>query len=306
LSNIAEATAAATSSKRWAECGAELARLAERQLFFIGGAPRSGTTWLQQMLDCHPDISCRGEGHFWQLLAAPLESMMTQRRQALEAKNRELFRHTGGYPLPAPEDTEFLIGTAILLALRKQSVGKRCLAIGEKTPENVFHFPRLQRLFPGAKFIAIARDPRDVLTSAWHFFHKPAAGEDEVAAKTEFIRSALPSLAEGARAMIAWGERRPEDYRMVTYEGLRRMPAPLLAQLFRFLDVSDRKDIVEDCLARTSFAALSGGRSAGVEQNGSFFRKGAVRDWKSTLTPEMSEMVLSELGWMFPHFGWEA
>ncbi len=297
---------ASCGRQNWAECLSELARLAERQLFFIGGAPRSGTTWVQQMLDCHPDVSCKGEGLFWKQLAVPLETMMAQRRQALEAKNLALFRHTGGYPLPAPDDMEMLLGTAILLALRQQSAGTRCLAVGEKTPENVFFLPRLKRLFPGAKLIAVARDPRDVLTSAWHFFHQPVAGEDEAAAKKAFIRSALPSLGEGARAMIAFGERHPSDCMTVTYEELRRSPAPIAAGLFRFLGVSDQNDVVEDCLARTSFAVMTGGRPAGEQQNGSFFRKGTVGDWKSTLTPEMNEMVLRELGWMFPHFGWQA
>jgi Sulfotransferase family len=290
----------------WAERQAELVRLAEHQLFFIGGAPRSGTTWLQQLLDSHPDISCRGEGLFWQLLARPFESLMAQRRNALETKNIALFSHTGGYPLPTADDTEFLLATAILLALRQQSAGQDFLAVGEKTPENIFHFPRLQRLFPGAKFIAIARDPRDVLTSAWHFFHKPAPGEDEVAAKIAFVQNALPSLAEGAREMIALHERCPADYRMVTYERLRQAPPSTLARLFRFLGVSDRNDVIENCLARTSFAAATGGRPVGVELNGSFFRKGAVRDWGSTLTSEMTELILRELGWTFPYFGWEA
>lgn len=179
--------------RSWAERQAEIALLAQRQLFFIGGAPRSGTTWLQQMLDCHPDVSCQGEGLFWKQLAIPMESVMAQRGRALHDKNTELFRHTGGYPLPAPDDVEFLIGAAILLALRQQSGARSCLAIGDKTPENVFFFPRLRRLFPNAKFIAIASDPRDV-----------------------------------------------------------------------------------------------------------------VGDWTTTLTPEMNEMVLSELGWMFPRFGWRA
>lgn len=290
----------------WADHHADLARLAQRQLFFIGGAPRSGTTWLQQLLDSHPDVSCQGEGLFWKQLAVPLEEMMARRGQALAAKNTGLFRHTGGYRLPTPDDTEVLIGTAILLALRRQCGGKACLAVGEKTPENVFFFPRLKRLLPAARFIAIARDPRDVLTSAWHFFHKPAPGEDEVAAKVAFIQSALPSLGEGARAMMAFGERHGADYMMVTYEGLRRAPMPAVAQLFRFLGVSDSEAVVRDCLARTDFAALTGGRAAGVAQNGSFLRKGVVGDWRSTLTPAMNEMILGELDWMFPHFGWQA
>jgi hypothetical protein len=292
--------------RSWTELQGEIAATAQRQLFFIGGAPRSGTTWLQQILDSHPDVSCRGEGLFLKHLAEPLETVMARRREALEAKNGGLFRHTGGYPVPRPDDTEFLVGTAILLALRQQSAGTACRAIGEKTPENVFFFPRLQRLFPGAKLIAIARDPRDVLTSAWHFFHKPAVGEDEAAAKTAFIRLALPSLGQGARAMIECGERYPAHSMTVTYEALRQAPEPIVANLFRFLGVSDAPEIVADCIERTSFAAQTGGRPSGVEQKGSFFRKGVVGDWKSTLTPEMNAIVIRELGWMFPHFGWQA
>jgi hypothetical protein len=288
----------------WAEHQDRLVRLARCRLFFVGGAPRSGTTWLQSLLDSHPEVCCRGSGLFMQHLAAPLETMMAERRQAVVAKNSHLFRHTGGYPLPAPDDVEFLVGTAILQALHQQTAGKAYLAVGEKTPENVFFFPRLKRLFPGARFIGIARDPRDVLTSAWHFFHQPAAGENEAAAKTAFIGGALASLDSGARAMLALMQQFPSDCMSVTYERMREAPAPVAAQLFRFLRVSDSDTVVADCVARTSFAALSGGRPSGVAENGSFFRKGVVGDWRSTLSPAMNEMILRELGWMFPKFGW--
>jgi hypothetical protein len=92
----------------------------------------------------------------------------------------------------------------------------------------------------------------------------------------------------------------------VTYESLRRTPQLVVSNMFRFLSVSDASDIVADCVARTSFAAQTGGREAGTEQSGAFFRKGIAGDWKSTLSPEMNELVLRELGWAFPHFGWTA
>jgi hypothetical protein len=288
----------------WSERQNEITDIAQRQLFFVGGAPRSGTTWLQQMLDSHPDVSCRGEGLFLQQLASPMERLVSERGRALEAKNTRIFRHTGGYPLPNADDAEFLTATAILLALRRQCEGKTCLAIGEKTPENVFFFPRLKALFPGAKLICIARDPRDVLTSAWHFFHGAGANDD--AAKTTFLRSAFGSLNEGARTMMALAERYPADCRIVTYEALRQRPEAGLARLFAFLGVRDSDEIVADCVARTAFTNQTGGRPAGVEQAGSFFRKGVVGDWTSTLTAEMNAMILHELGWMFPHFGWRA
>ena len=51
-----------------AERQAALAALTGKQMFFIGASPRTGTTWLQLLLDAHPDISCRGEGHFFDSL----------------------------------------------------------------------------------------------------------------------------------------------------------------------------------------------------------------------------------------------
>jgi hypothetical protein len=285
----------------WIERQAQLLHLARCQLFFVGGAPRSGTTWLQSLLDSHPDVSCHGEGLFRKELAEPLEAMMRARSNALDEKNRTVFRHGAGYPLPGAEDTEHLLATAILLALARQSGGKVCRAVGEKTPENVFFFERLKRVFPAAKFIGIARDPRDVLTSAWHFFHAAAEGEDEVAAKTAFVRSALPPLNNGARTMLALKERYPGDCCVVTYEAMIASPEPVAAGLFRFLGVADGADVVRDCVARTSFGVASG---RGGARDGSFFRKGVVGDWRSTLTPAMSDMILDELGWMFPAFGW--
>jgi hypothetical protein len=95
----------------WFEHQDELLRPARRKLFFVGGAPRSGTTWLQSLLDSHPEISCRGEGLFMKHPAEPLDTMMAARHQALAAKNTSVFRHSEGYKLPEPDDGELLLGT---------------------------------------------------------------------------------------------------------------------------------------------------------------------------------------------------
>ncbi len=167
----------------------------------------------------------------------------------------------------------------------------------------MFLFARLKRLFPRAKFIGIARDPRDVLSSAWHFFPRPPPA-DEIAAKTAFITTAFPALDNGARTMLALAEQFPSDCMNVTYERMRAAAAPVAAELFRFLGVAAGDDLVADCVAQTSFAALSGGRAPGQVERGSFFRKGVVGDWRSTFTPEMSALILDNLGWMYPRFGW--
>lgn len=289
----------------WIQQQQALSELARKQLFFIGGAPRSGTTWLQQLLDAHPEISCRGEGLFGKHLAEPLDAMLAEHERALAGKNADLFGHTGGYPLPVAGEADTLLGTAILLALHRQGAGPACRAIGEKTPENVFHFSRLQRLFPHAKLIATARDPRDVLASAWYFFHRPVEGEDAHAAKLAFIERALPSLDHGGRVIIEHNSRHPWEFLLVTYEALRRAPHPQVTKLCRFLGVSDRSEVVEHCVAATAFDAITQGRPAGEERRGAFMRKGVVGDWAATFTPDMNARILETLGWMFPHFGWE-
>jgi hypothetical protein len=283
----------------WSDRTRRLAALAERRLFFVGGAPRSGTTWLQQMLDAHPQVCCRGEGLFLHHLTVPLERLMAERAPVIEGKNRELFGHTGGFPLHAPGDVEHLAATAILLALDRYNAGPECRAIGEKTPENVFFFPRLMAMFPDARCIGIVRDPRDVLSSAWHFFGKKH-GQDI----GSFIRAALPSMEAGARAMVAFAHAQPATCRLVTYESLRGNPAPVLAALFALLDVETDAAILDRIIAATTFAAATGGRAAGVAQEGSFFRRGIIGDWRETLPPEQNRAIFQVLGWMFADFGW--
>jgi hypothetical protein len=224
-------------------------------------------------------------------------------------KNGALFRHTGGYQPPGPDHADTLLGTGILLALRDQCDGAPCRAIGEKTPENIFFFPRLKRIFSGAKLIAIARDPRDVLTSAWHFFRagaarREAAGDSCLAEKTEFIRTALPSIAEGARTLLAHAAAYRGDCAIVTYERLHEDPAQTLPPLLRFLGVADTADIVTACIERTSFAALTAAQAGGDFPGAAFLRKGQVGDWTTTLTPELNDMILRQLGWIYPRFGW--
>ena len=36
----------------------------KKHLFFIMAVPKSGTTWLQHLINGHPQMSCSGEGNF--------------------------------------------------------------------------------------------------------------------------------------------------------------------------------------------------------------------------------------------------
>ena len=288
----------------WLDRHRQLAELATRQLFFVGGAPRSGTTWVQELLDLHPAVSCRGEALFHQDLALPLDALMHARSGAVAAKNATTFRHGKGFAPPTIYDADMMLGTAVLLAFQRQCGEGRYDAIGEKTPENVFLFPRLKTLFPQARFIGIARDPRDSLSSAWHFWAKGNAGGD-ADAMAGFIEASLPAVERGLQAFYAFTEQIPEESRIFTYEQLLATPELIAAELFRFLGVSDAPALVRACVEGAAFAAVTGGRERGQTKEGDFHRKGMVGDWTATMPVALAERIVGRLGWAYDWFGWD-
>jgi len=290
----------------WQAKAAALADIEQRQLFFIGGAPRSGTTWVQLLFDAHPDVCCKGEGLFPHHLGKGIDQVINGWRKALTEKNNTLFKKSGGYPLPDQEDADFLLATGILRAFSRQCAGGHYRAIGEKTPENVFLFPRLKRLFPHAKFVGVVRDPRDALTSALHIFHDTTQDDDLDASQLAYIRQALGPMVHGLKAMLGLCSQYPADCAIVSYEALIADSAGSVSRLFDFLGVDGSREIVDACIKKTSFSSLSNGRAPGEGRDNEFFRKGIVGDWRATLTPEMNRIILEAVGEWFPTFGWKA
>ncbi len=51
------------------------------QIFFIGGSQKSGTTWLQLLLNAHPQVVCQGEGHITSHFAQLLLTILDKHNQ---------------------------------------------------------------------------------------------------------------------------------------------------------------------------------------------------------------------------------
>lgn len=150
-----------------------------------------------------------GEGLFWQQPLHPLMTLTQKRVEVIREKNATLFAHTRGHPLPMQDDTDALLAMRILLTLQRQlstypEGGASCRAVGEKTPENLFLFPRLKRQFPDAKLIVISRDP---LMSSWHMFVQRRKSDEDLSGSMEaFVRHSIEPMEKGVRTLLALAE----------------------------------------------------------------------------------------------------
>lgn len=122
------------------------------QLIFVGGAARSGTTLVQNMLDSHPEIC--GAPEF--LHIPEIISLRKSLRQSIDRKYIDFFSH---------EDVDRHMCSLIESFLYPLAEQYRRRFVSEKTPDNVLVFPDLISLFPGARFIHVVRDPRGIIAS---------------------------------------------------------------------------------------------------------------------------------------------
>ena len=209
----------------------------DRQIFFVGGAPKSGTTWLQVLLDCHPQVSCGGEGHFIGHLLPRLKSALESQNRIIIGKNESVFRELQGFPTFVEQHLFYLTASAALLLMLDHAGGKPVRAIGEKTPDNIEHFWWLLKLVPSAKFIHIVRDPRDCAVSAW--FHnrriEPAWLEENFATIRDFVRYYVDRWATPMREGIVFGARNPQRYLEFRYGDLLEDAEKVFCRVLDFL-----------------------------------------------------------------------
>jgi len=279
--------------------------LRDKQIFFIGGTAKSGTTWLRFLLDAHPAVSCSGEGHFLDVLAPALKSAVDRHSEIVTRKNASIFREFEGYPHLDLADFTYVLASCVALLLIKQSAHKPACAIGEKTPNNSLYFAAFSTLFPKAKFIHIVRDGRDCAVSGW--FHNLRVSPEGTVKEYGSLASYVRFFAEQWATEIATAQRfidqHPGRVYQFRYKDLFADPEAILDKLFAFLGVETTQGLLAQCRREASFEKLSGGRKPGQENRSSFFRKGVPGDWRNHLSERDNAAFLEIAGRWLQRFG---
>lgn len=277
------------------------------QVFFVGGQGKSGTTWLELLLDAHPEISCRGEAHFGDVLIPLLDRVFQEYRGFLHTNNAK-FSELPGYPADSTTGVANAARAWIRTCLQSQvdsSKKNSIKAIGERTPANIERVRELTDLFPFCRIIHVIRDPRDIAVSLW--FHgqrtNPQAFDKQYGSLAGLAEHLAPVWAAAMRSARDFGNSVKERYCEVRYEALQKAPGPTLGDLFRFLNVETSDDIVQRCIDSASFAKVSG-REPGAEDKGSHFRKGIVGDWENHLDDATRKIFRKQAGELLDDLGY--
>src|SRR5690606_13120165 len=96
----------------------------------------------------------------------------------------------------------------------------------------------------------------------------------------------------------------PNDYLEVRYERLIADPDPAVREMFAFLGVDARDEIVRRCRDSASFDRLAG-RRRGEEDASSHFRKGVAGDWRRHFDDAAIEAFDAQAGPLRRELGYE-
>ena len=195
-------------------------------LLFVGGAPRSGTTLLQSMLDSHPGVY--GAPEFLGLL-----DLMRLRRKMHAGYE---MGHVSA--LYTPERRDRVLRRAIedfLLPLSDPSNHK---VFSEKSPSNVLVFSDLRDLFPRARFIFMARDPRATVASMLKVGRRGLDKGWRMPRYTKTTSDAANFVKECMEAGLSFSAQHPDCSRVIRYEQLVGAPELCARNLCEFLGLS--------------------------------------------------------------------
>lgn len=248
---------------------------------FLVGCPKSGTTWLQGVLEAHPEVCSRGESSFGLLLVSPIFELLKSYNEQQRAGESNTF---------SGEDALDIARGAIQTLQRKWvdqlPEPQRIRVIADKTPEHALALDPLNAVFPEMKVVHIIRDGRDCVVSGWHHNIR----NDEASFRKRFAtmerytyhftkHNWIPYVTRAQQ----WGRANPERYLEVRYERLLDSSREEAGRVYRFLGVDADAGLIDQIIERTSFKSLSGGRDPGQVNNASHFRKGVSGAWRDEL-----------------------
>jgi hypothetical protein len=149
------------------------------------------------------------------------------------------------------------------------------------------------RLYP--KTIYICRDYRDVVVSSFHYLTKKNLFHGSISDLIHDEKlNAFGKWSWHVSSALEWKEKNPGKIHFVKYEDLLASPESELKAILDFCQISSSKPLAE-IIRLASFENLRKNEETVSKQGEAyFFRKGISGDWKTALTENDVEYILSD------------
>ncbi len=257
----------------------------------IFGVPRSGTTLLRTLLNCHPNIACGPEAPW---LAGHQRHNVMALFEGLTSGEYAFSRNFG-----VPTDRvlarmrEFVDGLFTEFAIQQ---GKTRWA--HKTPDDCLYAPFFTQLFPEARYLHIVRHPLDVALSTTRIpaQHKGVSPWHEEHILFESGCVAQNTLFNCVLRWRRWNDRIRTDLagracHRLSYEDLVAKPEETMTAVCAFLDEPFFPEILDYAKSNTIFPPWERG-SVDVHDAG-HITTSRVGRWKTELTADETRLLFS-------------
>ena len=260
-------------------------------MVFIVGCPRSGTTYLQRLLACHPLIKTGQESDVFDSYIGPM----------LRTWNRDLYEPIDGRGglgmacyLSEKDFIESLRRFMLDLIVPMVSGLGDCQLFVEKTPSHALYISEISQLLPDTRFIHMYRDPRDVVASlvaagrSWGSKWAPKKASYAAWMWREHIEA-----VENSKAKL------PSDtFLELRYEDIKADGVDTLSRVAGFLGIQWDTANMEEAIGQNSFENVKKGGGTPIRRWGEyaksssrvvsepqgFVRRKAPGGWKKDLT----------------------
>lgn len=248
---------------------------------FIGGLMKSGTTLLRALIANHSHIFGGLETHWFAL------DFQENYRDPESAPVKRLF---GFFDIPLEQHRVLIEGTADgtdffgrFMDFAAERAGKQRWV--EKTPGNVLHLGSIFARFPGARFLHMIRDPRDIYAS-WKKNNKYSL--DIFIEQTQGIEGCLSTYLGGGDA----------SYKEIRYEDLVRDPETVMRMVMAFLEEPWEDAVAINDKGREEYdrvLEMTGKSSATLESLSKPIFTDSMGRWREILTENEADRIVAAL-----------
>ncbi|MTI88128.1 MAG: sulfotransferase domain-containing protein [Balneolaceae bacterium] len=244
-------------------------------ILFVAGLPKSGTTWLENMLASYP-------GYTKNMLPEVIKFEYKNRGTHFLEIRKEWFREL----------------SETLTVLKLHCYG----SLNNKLILQELNLP----------YIIIFRDLRDVAVSHTFYvkntWHHPEHSDYKDLSIQEGLEHFSRTLLPGFKKWIySWFEEENNTHSLfIRYEDLKNQTFEIMKKVVAHYDLPDDNQLLKEIIESNSFKAKTGGRERGEENSSSFYRKGSSGDWKNHFTNELKEKFKKEIGKLLIELNYES